>query len=61
MSVLRELQRKRENELVLVPKMKESYIVRDNWTKLNVLPSTIMQVLYLDLHAIISTVKSRRG
>ena len=28
----------------MVPKMKESYIIRDAWTKLNVAPAKIMQV-----------------
>ena len=27
-----------------VPKLKYSYIVRDSWTRLNVLPAKIMQV-----------------
>ena len=28
-----------------VPKLKYSYIVRDSWTRLNVLPAKIMQVM----------------
>ena len=27
-----------------VPKLKESHILRDSWTRLNVLPSKVMQV-----------------
>lgn len=28
----------------MVPKMKEAFIIRDSWTKLNVTPAKIMQV-----------------
>ena len=28
----------------MVPKMKEAYVIRDAWTKLNVAPAKIMQV-----------------
>ena len=31
-----------------VPGLKYSYIVRDNWTRLNVLPAKIMQVILLN-------------
>ena len=30
-------------QLTRVPKLKESYIIRDSWTRLNVLPSKVMQ------------------
>ena len=29
-----------------VPELKYAYVVRDSWTRLNVLPAKIMQVLY---------------
>ena len=29
----------------MVPKLRESYVLRDAWTKLNALPAKIMQVL----------------
>ena len=28
----------------MVPKLKETYVIRDSWTKLNVAPAKIMQV-----------------
>ena len=39
-----------------VPGLKYSYIVRDNWTRLNVLPAKIMQVILLNLFDNILTV-----
>ena len=41
----REIARIREGKCSRVPKLKESHILRDSWTRLNVLPSKIMQVL----------------
>ena len=32
------------NELVRVPGLKENYVFRDSWTRLNVKPAKIMQV-----------------
>lgn len=40
----RELKRIRTGEISRVPKLKESYIRRDSWTRLNVLPSKVLQV-----------------
>ena len=40
----RELQRIRNGQVARIPKLKESHIVRDSWTRLNVLPSKVMQV-----------------
>ena len=40
----REVARIKKNELPRVPGLKESYIYRDAWTRLNVKPAKIMQV-----------------
>ena len=40
----RELQRIKSGHCSRVPKLKESYICRDSWTRLNVQPSKILQV-----------------
>ena len=40
----REIQRKRKDELPRVPGLKESFVYRDSWTRLNVKPAKIMQV-----------------
>ena len=40
----RELERIRHDQVARVPKLKESHIRRDSWTRLNVLPSKVMQV-----------------
>ena len=42
----RELQRMKANTLVRVPGLKESHIIRDAWTRLNVKPAKIMQVQF---------------
>ncbi len=42
---LREVERARTNQLRRVPDLKESHIHRDCWTRLNVKPAKIMQVL----------------
>ena len=39
----REIDRMHNVQLTRVPKLKESYIIRDSWTRLNVLPSKVMQ------------------
>lgn len=38
----REIQRKKQNELPRVPGLKENFVYRDPWTRLNVKPATIM-------------------
>ena len=43
----RELQRVKDGQLVRVPGLKESYVHRDSWTRLNVKPAKIMQVCAL--------------
>ena len=43
----RELSRIRSGQCSRVPKLKQSYILRDSWTRLNVLPSKVMQVKML--------------
>ena len=40
----REMERIKRGQITRVPKLKESYIQRDSWTRLNVLPSKVMQV-----------------
>lgn len=40
----REVERMKKNELVRVPGLKENYVYRDSWTRLNVKPAKIMQV-----------------
>ena len=42
----RELNRIQSGQVTRVPKLKESHIRRDSWTRLNVLPSKVMQVSY---------------
>ena len=40
----RELVRVKHNQARMVPRLREAHILRDSWTKLNVLPAKIMQV-----------------
>lgn len=40
----REVERIKAGQCSRVPKLKESYVQRDSWTRLNVLPSKVMQV-----------------
>ena len=40
----REVQRKKQNQLPRVPGLKENFVDRDPWTRLNVKPAKIMQV-----------------
>ena len=40
----REVTRIKDNKLPRVPGLKESYVYRDAWTRLNVMPAKIMQV-----------------
>lgn len=39
-----DMMRAKKGQSRMVPKLKYSYIVRDAWTRLNVLPAKIMQV-----------------
>ena len=41
----RECQRRETGQARIVPKLRETYVLRDSWTKLNVLPAKIMQVI----------------
>ena len=41
----REVERMQTNKLVRVPGLKENYVYRDPWTRLNVKPAKIMQVV----------------
>ena len=45
----RECARVRNGQTRMVPKLKESFIIRDSWTKLNVSPAKIMQVNMHDI------------
>lgn len=40
----RECSRVKNGKTRMVPKLKEAFIIRDSWTKLNVSPAKIMQV-----------------
>lgn len=40
----REVQRKKNDQLPRVPGLKENFVYRDSWTRLNVKPAKIMQV-----------------
>lgn len=40
----RECARVKHGKTRMVPKLKEAFIIRDSWTKLNVSPAKIMQV-----------------
>lgn len=42
----REVERRKQNKTERVPGLKESHVIRDNWTRLNVYPSKIIQVHY---------------
>ena len=52
---IRECDKKKTGHARMVPKLRESHIVRDSWTKLNVAPAKIMQV-YSYMHAYICTI-----
>ena len=39
----REVERMKAKKMTRVPKLKQSYIIRDSWTRLNVAPAKIMQ------------------
>ena len=41
----RELGRVSNGQARMVPRLKEAHCLRDSWTKLNVLPAKIMQVI----------------
>lgn len=40
----------------MIPKLKEIYIIRDSWTKLNVTPAKIMQVNFGHYYYIITVI-----
>lgn len=42
----REVERMKTGQATRVPKLRESHIIRDSWTRLNVLPSKVMQVCF---------------
>ena len=42
---IREVGRSERGEMAVIPRMKASYVYRDSWTRLNVTPAKIMQVL----------------
>lgn len=41
----RECQRRETGQARIVPKLRETYVLRDSWTKVNVLHAKIMQVI----------------
>ena len=41
---MRECNRRENGHARVVPKLRETHIIRDSWTKLNVAPAKIMQV-----------------
>jgi len=41
----REIGRARQNLMLRVPKLKYRYVFRDSWTRLNVQPAKVMQVI----------------
>ena len=41
---VRESDKRKAGHARMVPKLRESHIIRDSWTKLNVAPAKIMQV-----------------
>ena len=53
----RECQRRDKGHARMVPKLRESYVLWDAWTKLNVLPAKIMQVLENFLYIALPTTK----
>lgn len=42
----REVNKARQQQTRMIPHLKEIHILRDSWTKLNVSPAKIMQVVY---------------
>lgn len=40
----RDVNRAREQQTRMIPRLKEVHVLRDSWTKLNVSPAKIMQV-----------------
>ena len=43
----REVERRQSGAARMVPRLREAYVNRDSWTKLNVAPAKVMQVLTL--------------
>ncbi len=56
----REVDRMKSGQARRVPKLRESHIIRDSWTRLNVMPSKVMQVcahkvgIYYVVHYVLS-------
>ena len=44
---LRECERRNKGAARSVPRLREVHVLRDSWTKLNVHPAKIMQVIFL--------------
>jgi len=42
-----EVDRARQQQTCMVPRLKEVHVLRDAWTKLNISPAKIMQVLFI--------------
>ena len=42
--IMREIDRRKKGQMGRVPDMKESFVFRDPWSRLNVKPAKIMQV-----------------
>ena len=49
----RECSRREHGNARMVPKLRESHVLRDSWTKLNVAPAKIMQVCTYVQHIIL--------
>lgn len=52
----RETERRKTGQCVRVPKLKANHVYRDAWTRLNVLPSKVMQVYVFIVKCIMSSV-----
>ena len=51
----RECSRRDSGSARMVPKLRESFVLRDSWTKLNVMPAKIMQVSSRNLFLMLFT------
>lgn len=45
----RETERRENGQCVRIPKLKANHVYRDSWTRLNVLPSKVMQVSCIEI------------
>jgi len=52
----REIERKKSDQLPRVPGLKENFVYRDAWTRLNVKPAKIMQVLTLPCQLLLGVI-----